>query len=70
MDNIVLSWVTGTISIELQDTIHEFGGTTCQAWIAMENQFLGNNRRGLFTSTPNSSTSSKAISPSESTAAR
>jgi hypothetical protein len=42
MDNIVLSWVTGTISVELKDIIRERGGTDRHAWIALENQFLEN----------------------------
>jgi hypothetical protein len=38
MDNIVLSWIFGTISIKLQ----ERHGTARQAWLALENDFIGN----------------------------
>jgi hypothetical protein len=38
MDNIVLSWILGTVSIKLQ----KHHGTACQAWLALENHFIGN----------------------------
>jgi hypothetical protein len=41
MDNIVQSWICGTISTELQDNIHERRDTTRHAWLALENQFIG-----------------------------
>jgi hypothetical protein len=42
MDNIVLSWVLGSLSIGLQATVHEHGGTARQVWLAIKDQFLGN----------------------------
>jgi hypothetical protein len=40
MDSIVLSWIFGTVSIELQ----ERHGTARQAWLALENHFIGNRK--------------------------
>jgi hypothetical protein len=42
MDNIVLSWVLGSLSIDLQATVHEHGGTARQVWLAIKDKFLGN----------------------------
>jgi hypothetical protein len=42
MDNMVLSWLYGTLTIELQDIVREREGIARQAWVALEDQFLGN----------------------------
>lgn len=42
MDNVVLSWLYGTLTIELQDIVREREGIARQAWVALEDQFLGN----------------------------
>jgi hypothetical protein len=39
---MVLSWLKGTITVELQDIVHDQESTARQAWIALEEQFLGN----------------------------
>jgi hypothetical protein len=42
MDNVVLSWLHGTITVELQDIIRDQADTARQEWLALEDQFLGN----------------------------
>ena len=42
LDSIAMSWIFGTISLDLQDLIRTHGGTARQAWVALERQFLGN----------------------------
>ena len=42
MDSVVLSWFHGTITVELQDIIHDQADTSRQAWLALEEQFIGN----------------------------
>jgi hypothetical protein len=42
MDSVVLSWLHGTITVELQDIIRDQADTSRQAWLALEEQFLGN----------------------------
>ena len=42
LDNVAMSWIFGTISLDLQDIVRTHGGTTRQAWLALEGQFLGN----------------------------
>jgi hypothetical protein len=42
MDNMVLSWLHNTITVELQDIIRDQTDTGRQAWLALEEQFLGN----------------------------
>jgi hypothetical protein len=41
LDNIVLSWILGTISVDLQDLVRTTTSAR-QAWLALEGQFLGN----------------------------
>ena len=41
LDSIAMSWIFGTISLDLQDIVRTHGGTTRQAWLAVEGQFLG-----------------------------
>jgi hypothetical protein len=40
MDSMVLSWLHGTITVELQDIIRDQADTGCQAWLALEEQLL------------------------------
>jgi hypothetical protein len=42
MDTMVLSWLHDTITAELQDIICDQAHTGHQAWLALEEQFLGN----------------------------
>jgi hypothetical protein len=42
MDTVVLSWLHGTITVELQDIIRDQANTGRQAWLPLEEQFLGN----------------------------
>jgi hypothetical protein len=42
MDSVVLSWLHGTIIVELQDIIRDQADTSHQAWLTLEEQFLGN----------------------------
>jgi hypothetical protein len=42
MDTVVLSWLHSTITVELQDIIRDQANTGHQAWLALEEQFLGN----------------------------
>jgi hypothetical protein len=44
MDNIVNSWIWHTISPDLQDITRQRGHTACDAWLALENHFLGNRK--------------------------
>ena len=49
MDCVVLSWLFGTLTVELQDTVREHGGSARDAWIGIEEQFLGNREtRALY----------------------
>jgi hypothetical protein len=52
MDNVILSWLLGSLSVNLQATICEHGGTTHQVWLAIEDQLLGNHKfRTLYLDT-------------------
>ena len=42
LDSVALSWIFGTISLDLQDIVRTHGGTARQAWLPLEGQFLGN----------------------------
>jgi hypothetical protein len=42
MDTVVLSWLHETITVELQDIIRDQADTARQAWLTLEDQFLGN----------------------------
>ncbi|WVZ87940.1 hypothetical protein U9M48_034514 [Paspalum notatum var. saurae] len=42
LDIIVLSWIFGTLSLDLQDIVRAPEGTARQTWQALEGQFLGN----------------------------
>jgi hypothetical protein len=41
MDSVVVSWIFGTITAELQDIARERGVTARQTWLTLENQFIG-----------------------------
>jgi hypothetical protein len=42
MDNVVLNWISNSISVDLHQVVRERGCTACHLWLAIENQFLGN----------------------------
>jgi hypothetical protein len=42
LDSIVVIWILGTLSPKLHEIIREPTETACQAWLAIETQFLGN----------------------------
>jgi hypothetical protein len=42
MDNVVLNWISNSITPELHQVIRERGATARHLWLAIENQFLGN----------------------------
>ena len=63
LDSVAMSWIFGTISLDLQDIVRTHGGTTRQAWQALEEQFLGNAESALSSSTPPSASSSRGTSP-------
>jgi hypothetical protein len=45
MDNVVLNWISNSISSELHQVIRERGWTAHHLWLAIENQFLGNHEQ-------------------------
>jgi hypothetical protein len=42
MDNVVLNWISNSISVDLHQVVWERGCMTRHLWLAIENQFLGN----------------------------
>jgi hypothetical protein len=42
MDSVVISWLHGTITVELQDIMRDQSDTARKAWLALEDHFLGN----------------------------
>jgi hypothetical protein len=42
MDNVVLNWISNSISADLHQVVQERGCTTRHLWLAIENQFLDN----------------------------
>jgi hypothetical protein len=42
MDNVILKWISNSISSELQQVVWEHSCMACPLWLAIENQFLGN----------------------------
>jgi hypothetical protein len=42
MDSVVLSWLNGIITIELQNIIRDQADIARQVWLTLEGQFLGN----------------------------
>jgi hypothetical protein len=48
MDEVVLSWIHGTLTAELQDIVHVSDDTTHRIWGALEAQFLGNRQTRIL----------------------
>jgi hypothetical protein len=44
MASVIKLWIWGTISPDLHDVTWQCGYTTCDAWLALENQFLSNRK--------------------------
>jgi hypothetical protein len=42
MDNVVLNWISNSISVDLYQVVQEHSCTACHLWLTIENQFLGN----------------------------
>jgi hypothetical protein len=42
MDNVVLNWISNSITPELHQVVRERGATARHLWLAIENQFLDN----------------------------
>jgi hypothetical protein len=42
MDNVVLNWISNSISADLHQVVRERGCTVRHLWLAIENQFLDN----------------------------
>jgi hypothetical protein len=42
MDNVILNWISNSISVDLHQVVQERGCTARHLWLAIENQFLGN----------------------------
>ena len=40
LDSVAMSWIFGTISLDLQDLVRTHDGTARQAWVVLEGQFL------------------------------
>jgi hypothetical protein len=45
MDNVVLNWISNSISVNLHQMVRERGCTTRHLWLAIENQFLDNHEQ-------------------------
>jgi hypothetical protein len=45
MDNVVLNWISNSISTYLHQVVRECGFTARHLWPAIENQFLGNHEQ-------------------------
>jgi hypothetical protein len=48
MDEVVLSWIHGTLTAELQDIVRVSDDTAHQIWGALEAQFLGNHQTRIL----------------------
>jgi hypothetical protein len=42
LDTIVVTWILNTLSLKLHEIVREPTETTCQAWLTLKAQFLGN----------------------------
>jgi hypothetical protein len=42
MDNVILNWISNSISADLHQVVWERGCTACHLWLTIENQLLGN----------------------------
>jgi hypothetical protein len=45
MDNVILNWISNSISVDLHQVVQERGCTAHHLWLAIENQFLGNREK-------------------------
>jgi hypothetical protein len=45
MDNVVLKWISNSISADLHQVVRERGCTTRHLWLAIENHFFGNREK-------------------------
>jgi hypothetical protein len=45
MDNVVLNWISNSITPELHQVVRERGATTRHPWLTIDNQFLGNHKQ-------------------------
>ena len=63
LDSVAMSWIFGTISLDLQDLVRTHGGTVRQALVALEGQFLGNAEYRASSSTPPFASSCRGASP-------
>jgi hypothetical protein len=48
MDNVVLNWISNSISTDLHQVVRERGCTARHLWLAIENQFLINREQRTF----------------------
>jgi hypothetical protein len=48
METVILSWIFGTISDELQDIAKEHDVTVHQVWCTIEDQFIGNSEMSVL----------------------
>ena len=48
VDKVVLSWIHGILTVELQDIVHVSDDTTHRIWGALEAQFLGNRQTRIL----------------------
>jgi hypothetical protein len=48
LDNIVVTWIIGTLSPELHEIVREPTETARRAWLAIEAQFLGNSESHIL----------------------
>jgi hypothetical protein len=70
MDEVVLSWIHGTLTAELQDIVRVSDDTTHRIWVALEAKFSATARPGFCISRPPSASLLRAISLWTSIAAR
>jgi hypothetical protein len=48
MDNVVLNWISNSISADLHQVVQERGCTARHLWLAIENQFLDNREQRIL----------------------
>jgi hypothetical protein len=48
LDNIVVTWIIGTLSLKLHEIIREPMEIARQAWVTLEAQFLGNHESHIL----------------------
>jgi hypothetical protein len=48
LDDVMLSWIHGTLTVELQDIVRVSDDTTHRIWGALEAQFLGNRQTRIL----------------------